>query len=286
VLTLRNVSAGFPFRRGVFSSTGFKTIVHNISFDIPRGTTLGLVGESGSGKTTIGRAILGLVPLSGGTIHVSLKNYGDSVVDPLSGQMEKRYGAREFDLTPGSWKGLRPLRQRMQIIFQDPYSSLNPRMRVSELMTEALAVHEPQLSQTDRIARCTRTLDRVGLSAAALNRYPHEFSGGQRQRISIARALVLEPEFIVCDECVSALDVSIQAQIINLLRELQTELGLTYLFISHDLAVVRHISSQVCVLSQGRIVEQGPAANVLRNPQNDYTRRLLAAVPSLIPSRV
>lgn len=284
MLTLRDVSAGFPFRRGVFSSTGFKTIVHNISFAIPRGTTLGLVGESGSGKTTIGRAILGLVPLSGGTIHVSLKNYGDSVIDSLSGQMVKQYVARDFDLTPGSWKGLRPLRQRMQIIFQDPYSSLNPRMRVRDLLTEALVVHT-QLSSADRIAQCARTLDRVGLSAAALDRYPHEFSGGQRQRIAIARALVLEPEFIVCDECVSALDVSIQAQIINLLKELQAELGLTYLFISHDLAVVRHISSQVCVLNQGRIVEQGRAADVLQNPQNEYTRRLLDAVPSLIPAR-
>lgn len=284
MLTLRDVSAGFPFRRGVFSN-GFKTVVHNISFEIPRGTTLGLVGESGSGKTTIGRAILGLVPLSQGTVQVSLKRFSHNIIDPFSGQLLKEYAPADFDLTAGHWADLRSLRQRMQIIFQDPYSSLNPRMRIEELLTEALAVHEPFLNAAGRIARAAAVLDRVGLSRSALERYPHEFSGGQRQRISIARALVLEPEFIVCDECVSALDVSIQAQILNLLKELQSELSLTYLFISHDLSVVRHISSRVCVLNQGRIVEQGDAGRVLESPQDSYTRRLVDAVPSLLPAR-
>jgi oligopeptide transport system ATP-binding protein len=174
-----------------------------------------------------------------------------------------------------------PWRRRIATIFQDPFNSLNPRMSVAEIISEPLEIHRPEWTRQRRTERCRELLERVSLDAEHLERYPHEFSGGQRQRIGIARALAAEPEFVICDEPVSALDVSVQAQIVNLLQDLQEELGLTYLFIAHDLAVVEHISDQVLVMTEGRIVEQASAEDIYRNPQHEYTRRLLAAVPTL-----
>ena len=232
--------------------------VDGVSFRIPRGTTVGLVGESGSGKTTIGRAIVRLAPITGGTI---------------------RYEGREIThLTPAEFL---PYRKKVQMVFQDPYNSLNPRLPVLEIVGEALEIHFPALNRAQRRERVAELLRQVGLKPEHLDRYPHEFSGGQRQRIGIARALAVEPELIVCDEPVSALDVSVQAQIINLLQDLQETLGLTYLFIAHDLAVVEHLSDTVLVMNRGKIVEAASAEEIYRNPQHEYTRKLLAAVPTL-----
>jgi len=269
LLTLDNVRVGFPIQKGIFRRThGHKIVLDRVSFSITRGRTLGLVGESGSGKTTVGRAILGLVPVTGGSIQ-----YTPTTLDSTI-QLSK-LSQREF----------RPLRRALQVIFQDPYSSLNPRLRIGEILSEGLRIHFRELDESARQKKCADTLDRVGLAKSSLSRYPHEFSGGQRQRVSIARALVLDPEFIVCDECVSALDVSIQAQILNLLKELQRERALTYLFISHDLSVVRHISHDICVLHEGKIVESGESQAVVSTPGHDYTKKLIAAIPSLIPVR-
>ncbi|HRZ17969.1 MAG TPA: ATP-binding cassette domain-containing protein, partial [Candidatus Hydrogenedentes bacterium] len=226
-----------------------------VSFSIPRGATLSLVGESGSGKTTTGRLVLRLV-------------------EPTSGEVS----FDGTDVLRADRGTLRALRKRMQIIFQDPYASLNPRMTVGGMLGEILRVH--RLARGAAVAaRVAELLDLVGLPGAAADRYPHEFSGGQRQRVGIARALAVEPEFIIADEPVSALDVSIQAQILNLLKDLQERLGLTYLFISHDLAVVRHISTHVAVMYLGRIVETAPAADLFAAPVHPYTKALLAAAP-------
>ncbi|XFA72082.1 ABC transporter ATP-binding protein [Thermosynechococcaceae cyanobacterium Okahandja] len=234
----------------------FVSAVRDVSFTIRRGETLGLVGESGCGKTTLGRALLRLVPPSQGQIW-----FGDRNITHLQRQQ------------------LRPLRQRMQLIFQDPYSSLDPRMTVGALVAEPLVIHRRHQSKRQRQERVAYLLERVGIDPAAQGRYPHEFSGGQRQRICIARALALNPEFIVCDESVSALDVSVQAQVLNLLKELQQDLGLTYLFISHDLNVVKFMSDRLMVMYNGEIVEMGDAEAVYAQPQHDYTRTLIAAIP-------
>jgi len=231
--------------------------VDDVSFTIQQGTTVGLVGESGSGKTTIGRAILKLTPATSGEILFNGQN-----ILPLT--------EREF----------RPLRREVQMIFQDPFGSLNPRHTIFQIIGEALEIHFPAFSRAQREARVAQLLEQVGLKPEMMHRYPHEFSGGQRQRIGIARALAVEPKFIVCDEPVSALDVSVQAQIVNLLQDLQDELGLTYLFIAHDLAVVEHISDQVLVMYHGKIVESAPAEQIYESPQHDYTKKLLAAVPT------
>jgi ABC-type oligopeptide transport system ATPase subunit len=231
--------------------------VDGLDLDVAPGETLGLVGESGSGKTTTGRCILRLVEPSAGSIE---------------------FGGR--DVLAMGRSELRSLRSEMQIVFQDPYGSLNPRMTVASALEEPLRAHGIG-DRTERAGRVEELLSRVGLSSDHGRRYPHEFSGGQRQRVGIARALALEPRFIVADEPVSALDVSIQAQILNLLKELQEELKVSYLFIAHDLAVVEHISHRVAVMQRGKIVEVGPTRQIIEDPQHEYTRELLAAVPKL-----
>lgn len=247
---MRQLSVSYP------ASGRQVAAVEDVSFTVERGTTVGLLGESGSGKTTIGRALLNLLPA---TARVT-----GSV--ELDGREIRGLAEREF----------RPVRRRIQMIFQDPFHSLNPRQRVGSIIAEPLEIHCRQMSKADRQARVAELLKQVELPADAASRYPHEFSGGQRQRIGIARALAARPELIVCDEPVSALDVSVQAQIVNLLQDLQEELGLTYLFIAHDLAVVEHLSDHVLVMHRGRIVESAPAAELYAQPQHEYTRRLLA----------
>ncbi len=256
LLQVNDLKTWFPMKKGLMSRVvGHVKAVDGVSFEIGAGETLGLVGESGCGKTTVGRTLLRLIPATGGTVRFDGKNVFDLKGDPL-----------------------RALRRDMQIIFQDPYSSLNPRMDVRSIIGEALQVHGIAKGQEleDRVAAL---MTRVGLLAEHMRRYPHEFSGGQRQRIGIARALALEPKFIVCDEAVSALDVSVQAQILNLLEDLQQEFGISYLFISHDLSVVRHISDRVAVMYLGRIVELADVDELFDNPSHPYTRALLSAIP-------
>ena len=232
--------------------------VTDVSFVIPTGKTVGLVGESGSGKTTVGLAIMNLVTATGGNIFF-----------------------RGQDITNLPEKEFRPLRRQIQIIFQDPFGSLNPRWDILRIVTEPFQVHFPSLTASERRERAAELLRRVGLKPDLLQRFPHEFSGGQRQRIGIARALAVEPALIVCDEPVSALDVSVQAQIVNLLKDLQQELGISYLFIAHDLAVVEHISDDVVVMYRGEVVEAATAESIYREPKHEYTRNLLASVPTL-----
>ena len=256
LLEVSDLKVHFPERAGFFSGpTGVVKAVDGISFTVPRGSTLGLVGESGCGKTTTGRAILNLVaPTSG-----SVKFAGEEIAG--------------FDAA-----AMLPLRKRMQIVFQDPYSSLNPRLTIEQALTEPMAVHGIG-TPGDRRDRAAALLEEVGLEARFLRRYPHEFSGGQRQRICVARALSLEPEFIVCDEAVSAMDVSVQAQVLNLLKELQSRRNLTYIFISHDLSVVKFMADTMAVMEHGKIVEQGSAEAIYANPAEQYTQRLIEAIP-------
>jgi ABC-type oligopeptide transport system ATPase subunit len=257
LLSVRDLRVHFPVTSGVLQrTTGWVRAVDGVSFDVGKGETLGLVGESGCGKTTAGRAVLRLIEATSGTV-----TFAGTDVFKAAGQ------------------GLKRLRKRMQIVFQDPAGSLNPRMRVGDIIGEPLAVHGLVKSAAAARERVAGLLERCGMPAAAAGRYPHEFSGGQRQRICIARALALEPEFIVCDEPTSALDVSIQAQILNLLKDLQRDTGLSYLFISHDMAVVQHMSDRIAVMHGGRIVEAGPKGEVIGRPRHPYTKRLLAAVP-------
>ncbi len=261
ILTATGLKTYFPVRGGAFSRVrGFVRAVDGVDLVVRRGGTLGLVGESGSGKTTVGRTVLRLVPASAGEVTFD--------------------GQDVFSLGPSV---LRRLRRRMQIIFQDPVGSLNPRMTVGDIVGEGLAVHRI-VPRRQRRRRVGELMERVGLSAAYVNRYPHEFSGGQRQRIGIARALGPEPDFIVCDEPVSALDVSIQAQILNLLKDLQDELGLSYLFIAHNLAVVEHFADTVAVMYLGKIVECAPRDALYGSPMHPYTEALLAAAPRPDPS--
>ncbi|MDR0909936.1 MAG: dipeptide ABC transporter ATP-binding protein [Spirochaetaceae bacterium] len=256
IIQVRDLKVYYPIRSGVAQRvSGYVKAVDGVSFSIEQGSTMALVGESGCGKSTTGRAIINLTPKTSG--------------DVLFKGQEVYQNTREE---------MRRLRPRMQIIFQDPYSSLSPRLPIGELIGEAVAEHSivPKNQYQEYI---TKVMDDCGLPAYYKQRYPHEFSGGQRQRIAIARAIALNPEFIVCDEPVSALDVSIQAQIINLLIDLQKERGLTYLFISHDLSVVQHISDYVAVMYLGNIVEYGPTAKIFARPQHPYTQALFSAIP-------
>ena len=257
LLEVKNLVTQFPIKGGIFGRTvdHFKA-VNDVSFTLKKGQTLGLVGESGCGKTTLGRTILRLIePASGNIIY--------------NGKDITQVGAEE----------LRLLRRKMQIIFQDPYSSLNPRMTVAEILTEPLNIHNIGSGRQERLGMAKELFEKVGLKAAQLTRYPHEFSGGQRQRICIARALMLRPEFVICDESVSALDVSVQAQVLNLLLDLQEEFGLTYVFISHDLGVVNFIADEVGVMNKGKIIEMDKASQIYKNPKEEYTRALLSAIP-------
>ena len=259
LLEVQNLCTWFPVQGGVFRrKVGDIRAVDDVSFSIQAGQTVGLVGESGSGKTTVGRTILKLIP-------------------PTSGSV--KFNGR--DILPLPERDFRPLRREMQMIFQDPFGSLNPRFTISEIVGEALEIHFPEMTRPERSDRIAELLRLVGLQPEMMRRYPHEFSGGQRQRIGIARALAVEPRFIVCDEPVSALDVSVQAQIVNLLQDLQDQFGIAYLFIAHDLAVVEHISDHVLVMHHGKIVESASAEAIYHDPQNAYTKTLLAAVPSL-----
>jgi ABC-type oligopeptide transport system ATPase subunit len=259
LLEVQNLRVHFPVKQGVFARVrGHVRAVDDVSLTVAAGETVGLVGESGCGKTTLGRAVIRLVEPTGGTIR-------------FEGE----------DLTPLRGAALRAKRRHFQMIFQDPFSSLNPRLTVGESIGEALDLHRLTPTREARRQRIGELLAGVGLDAAHAERFPHEFSGGQRQRIGIARALAVEPRLIVCDEPVSALDVSVQAQIVNLLQDLQEQLGIAYLFIAHDLAVVEHVSDHVIVMHRGKIVESAPAGAIYENPQHEYTKKLLSAVPQL-----
>src|SRR5690554_1570183 len=257
LIEVRNLNVWFPGKKDWKGRPlNYVQAVNDVSFSVTKGETLGLVGESGCGKTTMGRAILKLVPVHSGEIMFNDRN-----------------------IIPLSQKEFKPFRKKAQLIFQDPYASLNPRYTVGETLIEPMQVHKIMGSNKERRKRIAEMLDYVGLPHSALKKYPHEFSGGQRQRICIARALVIEPEFIVCDESVSALDVSVQAQVLNLLNDLKDEFGLTYIFISHDLSVVKYMSDRLLVMRRGKIEEQGFAKEIYANPKSEYTKELIDAIP-------
>jgi peptide/nickel transport system ATP-binding protein len=259
LLEVRNLSVEYPLKKNIFGKVLQKLVaVDDVSFDVYNGETLGLVGESGCGKTTLGRAILQLIEHSSGKVIY-----------------------KGMDLNKLSAKTLRQLRPKIQIIFQDPYSSLNPRISVGNAIMEPMKVFKIGKSDAERKERVIKILNEVGLEAQHFSRYPHEFSGGQRQRVCIARALALEPELVICDESVSALDVSVQAQVLNLLNELKTKFNFTYIFISHDLSVVKFLSDRMLIMQKGKIIEMGDADDIYSNPKNEYTQNLIASVPKV-----
>ncbi|MEW6302565.1 MAG: dipeptide ABC transporter ATP-binding protein [Verrucomicrobiota bacterium] len=261
LLEVRNLKVHFPVKHGLFSRVkAYVKAVDDVSLELKPGETLGLVGESGCGKTTLGRAIIRLLEPTAGKVF-------------LEGE----------DITAMNGVELRARRRKFQMIFQDPYGSLNPRMTVGQIIGEAIDIHKLAANDEARRRRIEELLKAVGLSALHMERYPHEFSGGQRQRIGIARALAVEPKLIICDEPVSALDVSVQAQIINLLQDLQRERGIAYLFVAHDLAVVEHISHRVMVMYLGKTVELTEAKTLLREPKHPYTQALISAIPEVDP---
>ena len=263
LLEVQNLSKVFPVKHQLLGYTTAKVYaVNNVGFSLQKGSTLGLVGESGCGKTTLGRAILRLIEPTDGRI----------IFDGV-------------DITHCNATDMRTMRRKMQIIFQDPYAALNPRMSIQSTLEEPIKIHHLANSKEACAKRIHKLLDYVQLPKAVLHKYPHEFSGGQRQRICIGRALAVEPMFIVCDEAIASLDVSVQAQVINLLMDLQKELGLTYLFISHDLKVVEFIADEVAVMYLGKIVETASAAEIYKNPKHPYTKALFSAIPTIDPSR-
>jgi len=262
LLEVKNLKVHFPVKHGLFSRVrAYVKAVDDVSLTVAAGETVGLVGESGCGKTTLGRAIIRLIEPTAGQIYF----HGEAITSLSGGELRRR-------------------RRKFQMIFQDPYGSLNPRMTVEQIVGEAIDIHHLAESSSARRKRIMELLEAVGLNSTHIQRYPHEFSGGQRQRIGIARALAVEPKLIVCDEPVSALDVSVQAQIINLLQDLQQRHGIAYLFIAHDLAVVEHISRRVMVMYLGKIVEIAEAKELVRNPKHPYTVALLSAVPVVDPA--
>ena len=264
ILEINNLKKHFPLKKSIFGNTlSWVYAVDGVSFKVRKGRTLGLVGESGCGKTTIGRTILRLIESTDGSIV-------------YNGQ----------DITHLKGEELRQLRRKIQIIFQDPYASLNPRMTIGTAIQEPMLIHKLGANKKERQEMANSLMEKVGLHHSMLKRYPHEFSGGQRQRICIARALAVKPEFLVCDESVSALDVSVQAQILNLLLDLQNELDLTYIFISHDLAVVKFIADELAVMDQGKMVEMADALEIYQSPKDEYTKKLLNAIPKGIPKEL
>ena len=256
ILEAKGVSKDFMVRSGVFGKRPFRA-VNDVSFRLPKGKTLGLVGESGSGKSTLGLTLMRLHAATAGEVWLDGKNI--------------------LALTNAEFQAYR---RRIQIIFQNPFASLNPRFHVGKILTEPMQIHRIGANEQQRVEMALSLLDKVGMPAAAMRKYPHEFSGGQRQRIAIARCLTMQPDVLICDESVSALDVSIQAQVLNLLQDLQDEFGMSYLFISHDLAVVKYISDFILVMQDGNVVERANSDEIYRNPQHPYTQQLLAAVPS------
>ncbi|AUT00442.1 ABC transporter ATP-binding protein [Nostoc sp. CENA543] len=303
LLQVRDLKVAFPIKGILGGTKRYHMAVDGVSFDVKPGETLGLVGESGCGKTTLGRSLLLLIePTSGQiifdgqeitekidafgfapSISISPKNWLRSR-DEISLDLDVKLALRRRKILKGH--KMPNLRREMQIIFQNPFSALDPRIKVGDAIAEPLVIHSIGKNREERRERTAYLLERVGLSADAMNRYPHQFSGGQRQRICIARALALNPKFIICDESVSALDVSVQAQVLNLLKELQAEFQLTYIFISHDLSVVKFMSDRILVMNRGKIVEQGTAESIYREPKEAYTQKLIASIPTGSPERV
>ncbi|MGE3799910.1 MAG: ABC transporter ATP-binding protein [Candidatus Kapaibacterium sp.] len=272
LLEVKDLKVHFPIHAGLFQrKVATVKAVDGVSFTMYRGETLGLVGESGCGKTTVGRTIINITKLMFHNAEVS----GEILYHMPNGEV--------IDFVKLNKRKMRPYRSEVQMIFQDPYSSLNPRMTVEQIIEEPLTIHRPEMGKEERRSRVLMLLDRVGLQPEQAGRYPHEFSGGQRQRIGIARALATNPDLIVCDEPVSALDVSVQAQVINLMQDLQEEFDVSFLFIAHDLSVVEHISTRIAVMYLGHVVELGESEQVYFNPTHPYSRALLSAVPQADP---